>query len=157
MNYTPEQLRRRNDSVWTPIQAVAAPAQFLTFIASVVLVVWYLSTGEGYEIAHLASLAKVAMMIFMTVTGMMWERDVFDRYFMAKEFFWEDFVNLISLIAHIAFIAAWLLGYSERTQMVVMCVALATYVVNFIQFGAKGIQAARQRRAMKMVGMTEIT
>lgn len=146
MQYTSEQMRRRQTSKWTRVQAITAPLQFLTFIVSLVLVIRYLNSGEGYLIAHIASLAKVAMMIFITVTGMLWEHDVYGHYFMAKEFFWEDLVNGISLLAHLAFLAAWLLGFEERTVMLVMAIALATYVVNFVQFAWRGVQSARQRR-----------
>ena len=148
MQYTPEQLRRRNESLWTPVQGVAAPLQFLTFIVSLVLVIRYFSSGEGYQAAHVASSIKVVMMIFITVTGMAWEFDVYDHYFLAKEFFWEDLVNAISLALHLAFIATWLMGASERTNMLVMLAALASYVVNFIQFGRRGLMAARQRRKL---------
>ena len=154
MNYTPEQPKRRNAPIWTPVQGITAPLQFLAFIASAIFVVRYLLTGEGYVVAHVLSVIKVVLMIFMTVTGMLWEHDVYGKYFMAKEFFWEDFVNLISLIAHLAFIATWVFGLSETTQMIVMGVALLTYVVNFIQFGARGIRAAKQRRQAKSVQQT---
>jgi 3-vinyl bacteriochlorophyllide hydratase len=148
MSYTPDQLRRRNESLWTPVQGVAAPLQFLTFVASLVLVIRYFSTGQGYEAAHVASSIKVVMMIFITVTGMAWEFDVYGHYFLAKEFFWEDLVNAISLVLHLAFIATWVMGASERTNMLVMLVALASYVVNFIQFGRRGLMAARQRKQL---------
>ena len=151
MNYTPEQLRRRNESLWTPVQAVAAPVQFLTFIASLILVFQYFVTGQGYLAAHIASSIKVVMMVFITITGMAWEFDVYGHYFLAKEFFWEDLVNGISLALHLGFIAAWLAGASERMQMVVMLIALASYVVNFIQFGRRGLMAARQRKAARLL------
>jgi hypothetical protein len=50
------------------------------------------------------------------------------------------------LIAHLVFVAAWLGGADERTQMTIMGVALATYVINFCQFAWRGVQSARQRR-----------
>ena len=63
MNYTPDQLRRRNESLWTPVQAVTAPVQFLTFIASLILVIQYFATGQGYTAAHIVSSIKVVMMV----------------------------------------------------------------------------------------------
>jgi 3-vinyl bacteriochlorophyllide hydratase len=155
MNYTPEQLKRRNASVWTPVQGITAPLQFLAFLGSAVFVVRYLLTGAGFDIAHVLSVVKVTLMIFMTVTGMLWEHEVYGKYFLAKEFFWEDFVNLVSLIAHLAFIAAWVFGLSETIQMIVMGIALLTYLVNFVQFGARGIRAAKQRRQAKMAQQTQ--
>ncbi len=151
MNYTPDQLRRRNESLWTPVQAVTAPVQFLTFIVSLILVIQYFATGQGYMAAHIASSIKVVMMVFITITGMAWEFDVYGKYFLAKEFFWEDMINAVSLVLHLAFIAAWLFGASERLQMTVMLVALISYVVNFIQFGRRGLMAAKQRKAARVL------
>ena len=146
MKYTPEQLERRNRTIWTPEQAIAAPVQLLIFIVNLVLVAHYLSTGADYAAAHTLSVIKVVMLYFMTITGMFWEHVVFGPYFMAKEFFWEDFVNLIALIAHTAFIVAALLGVEPRAQMLVMCVAFITYLANFTQFLLKGIRAGAQAR-----------
>jgi 3-vinyl bacteriochlorophyllide hydratase len=146
MQYTPDQLCRRQNSRWTRVQAILAPLQLLAFLVSVGFVLRYLTSGEGYGVAHVASLVKVALMIAITVTGMLWEHDVYGKYFLAPEFFWEDLVNGISLIAHLVFVGAWLMDASPRVQMVIMAVALATYVINFLQFAWRGIKSARQRR-----------
>ena len=145
MNYTAEQLARRNQSFWTPVQAAGALVQFLTFLASLILVVRFLNTGQGYEITTVANVAKVLMLYFMTVTGMAWEDEVFGQFFMAKAFFWEDLGNLISLAGNTAYLVTLFAGADPRTQMLVMCVALATYVVNFFQFALRGARAARQK------------
>jgi len=150
MGYTPEQLARRNQSFWTPVQAIGASVQFLTFLASLVLVIRFLSTGEGYQVTTVANVAKVLMLYFMTVTGMAWEDEVFGRLFMAREFFWEDVGNLLSLAGNTAYLAALFAGAEPHVQMWVMCVALATYVVNFVQFARRGARAARQKRAQAM-------
>lgn len=150
MNYTTEQLRRRNASKWTRVQAVAAPIQMLVFFASLFFVARYLSTGLDFDTAHAVSVAKVVMMTFMTVTGMFWEHDVYGKYFLAKEFFWEDFVNAISQALHFAFIGTWLFGAAPAVQMAVMLVALLSYCVNFAQFLYRGVKAGRQRRAARL-------
>jgi len=54
MLYTPEQKRRRDESVWTLVQGVLAPIQFLIFLVSLGLVIRCLVTGEG-EFAALMS------------------------------------------------------------------------------------------------------
>jgi 3-vinyl bacteriochlorophyllide hydratase len=90
------------------------------------------------------------MLYFMTVTGMAWEDEVFGRMFMAKEFFWEDAGNLLSLTGNTAYLVALFAGAEPRTQMLVMCFALATYVVNFAQFALRGMRSARQKRAQAM-------
>lgn len=146
--YTPEQLRRREASRWTRVQIILAPIQFLAFIVSFALVIRYLATGEGYWAATVSVWVKIALIWALTITGMLWEHDMFDHYFMAKEFFWEDVGNLIAIITHnLYFVAQWL-GLDNRTVMWVMVFAYVTYLVNAGQFVARGIQSARYRRAI---------
>ena len=49
--YTPEERARRDATVWTLVQGLLAPIQFIVFAISLVLVLRYLYTGEGYEVA----------------------------------------------------------------------------------------------------------
>lgn len=147
MSYTPEQLERRNRSLWTPVQAVAAAIQFAVFLISLILVVRYFITGRGYEVTTVFGVAKVLLLYFMTVTGMAWEDEVFGQMFLAKAFFWEDVGNLISLAGNTLYLATLLLGLPKDLQMLALCVALATYVINFAQFARRGVQSARQKRA----------
>ena len=150
MNYTEQQLQARNRSIWTRVQGYGALIQFITFIISLVLVIRYLTTGQGYEITTVFCVAKVLMLYFMTVTGMAWEEEVFGQMFMAKEFFWEDAGNLVSLAGNTAYLIVLLNGADKHQQMTVMLIALATYVLNFIQFGLRGVKAAKQRRQERL-------
>jgi 3-vinyl bacteriochlorophyllide hydratase len=149
MSYTPEQLARRDASIWTRVQAVLAPIQFLAFIISFGLVVRYLATGEGYEIATASVLVKIAMLWAITITGMIWEKEIYGRYFMAQEFFWEDLGNLVAIITHNLYFVAQALGWSREALMTLMLLAYCTYLVNCAQFVVRGIQAGRQRRALQ--------
>ena len=149
--YTSDQLRRREASRWTRVQIILAPIQFLAFLISFALVIRYLVTGEGYLIATLSVWIKIFLIWVLTITGMLWEYDMFDHYFMAKEFFWEDLGNLIAIITHnLYFVAIWL-GASERVVMWVMVFAYVTYLLNAGQFVARGVRSAQQRRALKQV------
>jgi 3-vinyl bacteriochlorophyllide hydratase len=149
MMYTPDQLRRREASRWTKVQIILAPIQFLAFIISFALVIRYLVTGEGYWIATVSVWVKIFLIWALTITGMLWEHDMFDHYFMAKEFFWEDLGNLIAIITHnLYFVAVWM-GASKETVMWVMVFAYVTYLFNAGQFVARGVRSARQRRALK--------
>ncbi len=136
------------------MQAIGAPIQLLVFLVNVVLVVRFLATGADYELAHAVSVVKVLMLYFMTITGMFWEREVFGAWFMAKQFFWEDFVNLIALIAHTAFLLSGWLGAEPTTQMWIMCVAFLTYLANFTQFVLRGVRAGMQKRAAQRAGQS---
>jgi 3-vinyl bacteriochlorophyllide hydratase len=147
--YTPDQLRRREQSKWTRVQIILAPIQFLAFMVSFALVVRYLVTGEGYLITTVSIWVKIALIWALTITGMFWEHDMFDHYFMAKEFFWEDVGNLIAIITHnLYFVAQWL-GAEHRTIMWVMVFAYITYLFNAGQFIYRGVQSARFRRQIR--------
>jgi 3-vinyl bacteriochlorophyllide hydratase len=146
-DYTPEQMRRRQQSKWTIVQAILAPLQLLTFIVSVTLIIRYLSTGLDYQITTFSILIKIALMWLITITGMFWEKEVFGRWFLAPQFFWEDVMNAVSLFLHNLYFVALLAGASERDLTLVMLVAYAGYLVNFAQFFARGLRARKQRMA----------
>jgi 3-vinyl bacteriochlorophyllide hydratase len=146
MQYTSDQLRRRDQSLWTPVQAIAAAIQFIIFVTSLVLVIRFFSTGQGYELATVFGVAKVLLLYFMTVTGIAWEDEVFGQMFLAKAFFWEDMGNLLSLAGNTLYLFTLLAGLPKETQMLAMAIALATYVVNFAQFARRGVNSARQKR-----------
>ncbi|RRR66362.1 MAG: 2-vinyl bacteriochlorophyllide hydratase [Candidatus Viridilinea halotolerans] len=153
--YTPEQLRRREASKWTKVQIILAPIQFLVFIISFALVIRYLVTGEGHDIATFSIWLKIALIWALTITGMLWEYDMFDHYFMAKEFFWEDVGNLIAIITHnLYFVARWM-GADEQTVMWVMVFAYITYLFNAGQFVYRGVKSYRQRQALKEQSLTQ--
>ena len=151
MMYTPDQLRRREASRWTKVQIILAPIQFVAFIISFGLVIHYLITGDGYLAATISVWVKIALIWALTITGMLWEYDMYDHYFMAKEFFWEDLGNLIAIITHNLYFVAKGMGADERTVMWVMVFAYVTYLFNAAQFLVRGVRSARQRRAMQQV------
>ena len=146
--YTTAQLARRNESSWTRVQAILAPLQFLAFIISLALVIRYLSTGTGYTIANISVLIKITLLWLITVTGMIWEKEVYGHWFLAPQFFWEDVGNAVAMIFHnLYFLAVWL-DWSPRALMTLMLVAYISYLFNCAQFVIKGVQARRQRLAL---------
>jgi 3-vinyl bacteriochlorophyllide hydratase len=151
--YTPEQMQRRDSSVWTKVQAVLAPVQFIAFLISFGLVIRYLTSGEGYAIATASVLIKIALLWAITITGMIWEKEIFGHYFMAKEFFWEDLGNLVAIITHNLYFVAQALAWSDRSIMLLMLAAYCTYLINCAQFVWRGIQAGRQRRAARQAAV----
>lgn len=145
--YTPEQLKKRDESKWTLVQAILAPVQFLAFIISFFLVARYLLTGQGYEIANISVLIKITLLWLITITGMIWEKEVFGRWFLAPEFFWEDVGNAVAMILHnVYFFARWQ-GWSAEATMTFMLFAYIAYLFNMAQFVVKGVQARQQRMA----------
>ncbi|MEL7486212.1 MAG: 2-vinyl bacteriochlorophyllide hydratase [Pseudomonadota bacterium] len=133
--YTDDQRRIRDRSVWTIVQGVLAPTQFLIFIISLLLVLRFLITGDGYDAAVLSVIAKTIALALIMATGAIWEKEVFGQYLFADSFFWEDVVSMIVVALHAIYVAALLLDIGgARAQMGVALAAYAVYVVNAGQF-----------------------
>ena len=129
--------------MWTLVQGVLAPLQFLVFLISLVLVFRYLGTGSGEFAATVSIVFKTLLLYAIMVTGAIWEREVFGRYLFAPVFFWEDVVSMFVLALHTAYLVALFTGWlSVRDQMILALVAYAAYVVNAAQFLLK-LRAAR--------------
>lgn len=133
--YTAEQRKRRDSSPWTLVQGVLAPLQFLVFFASLVLVVRYLTTGEGLALATASIVLKTFVLYAIMVTGAIWEKDVFGKYLFAPAFFWEDAVSMVVIALHTAYLVMLLGGIgSPVTQLAVALAGYAIYVINAAQF-----------------------
>lgn len=141
--YTEAQRARRDETVWTLVQGILAPAQFLVFLVSLVLVIRFLMTGLGYEAATISILIKTAFLYIIMVTGAIWEKIVFGQYLFAPAFFWEDVFSFAVIALHTAYIWALLTNAMEPTGlMIVALAAYAAYVINAAQFILK-LRAAR--------------
>ena len=141
--YTPAQRARRDASAWTLVQGVLAPIQFLVFAVSVVLVLRYLASGEGFEAATASIVVKTLLLYTIMVTGCIWEKVVFDQWCFAPAFFWEDVFSMLVLTLHTAYLVALFTGaLGARGQMLLALAAYATYVINATQFILK-LRAAR--------------
>ncbi len=141
--YTPEQRARRDASRWTLVQGLLAPVQFLAFAVSLVLVLRYLATGEGFGMATASIVVKTALLYTIMVTGCIWEKVVFDVWLFAPAFYWEDVFSMLVLALHTAYLLAlWQGALGARGQMWLALAAYATYVVNATQFLLK-LRAAR--------------
>ena len=133
--YTEEQRARRDNSIWTVIQGVLAPLQFLAFIISLGLVLRYLWTGAGYDAATISILIKTAFLLTIMVTGAIWEKVVFGQYLFAPAFFWEDVFSFLVIALHLAYVwALWTSALSPAEEMWLALAAYAAYVVNAGQF-----------------------
>ena len=88
------------------MQGILAPLQFLAFATSVVLVVRYLLTGQGYEAATISILVKTLFLYVIMVTGAIWEKVVFGQYLLAPAFFWEDVFSFAVVALHTAYLIA---------------------------------------------------
>ncbi|NHB76968.1 2-vinyl bacteriochlorophyllide hydratase [Rhodobacter calidifons] len=133
--YTPGQRARRDATIWTVVQGVLAPVQFLVCAVSLVLVLRYLATGEGYGAATVSILLKTALLYTIMVTGAIWEKVVFGQYLFAPAFFWEDVVSFVVIALHTLYLYGLLTGSIPPLQlMLITLAAYATYFVNATQF-----------------------
>ena len=133
--YTPEQRAIRDSTVWTIVQGVLAPLQFVVFLVSLALVLRYLATGAGYEAATLSILLKTAVLYLIMVTGAIWEKVVFGQWLFAPAFFWEDVFSFAVIGLHTAYVVALFWGGAgASTLMGIALAAYAAYVVNAGQF-----------------------
>lgn len=133
--YTPEERRRRDSTVWTLVQGILAPVQFVVFLVSLVLVLRYLNSGEGRLPADISIVVKTFTLYTIMVTGAIWEKVVFGKYLFAPSFFWEDAVSMIVIALHTAYMVMLLGDYGTVEQrMFVALAAYSTYVVNAAQF-----------------------
>lgn len=147
--YTPSQRKRRDETVWTLVQGVLAPLQFLVFLISLALVVRYLLTGFGYEIAAFSIILKTIVLLVIMVTGAIWEKVVFGQYLFAPAFFWEDVVSFFVIALHLAYVWALFANYySEQQLMLLALTAYAIYLVNAAQFVWK-LRVARLQTVME--------
>lgn len=146
--YTPTQRRRRDATVWTTVQGVLAPVQFLVFLVSLGLVLRFLATGEGYGLATASILAKTACLYLIMVTGAIWEKVVFGQYLFAPAFFWEDVVSFGVIALHTLYLYGLLTGaFAPAGLMAITLAAYVIYVVNAGQFVWK-LRAARLQQAV---------
>ena len=145
--YTADEKKRRDETVWTLVQGVLAPLQFFVFLVSTYLVIRYLNTGEGYQIATISVIFKTSILMLIMVTGAIWEKVVFGQYLLAPAFFWEDIVSFFVIFLHIAYVLAlWINLFSEQQLMLLALVAYVAYFVNALQFLIK-LRAARMQSA----------
>ncbi|MGV8938214.1 MAG: 2-vinyl bacteriochlorophyllide hydratase [Allorhizobium sp.] len=133
--YTAEERLRRDQSGWTLVQGILAPIQFLVFLASLTLILRYLSTGSGQQVAELSVVVKTLTLYGIMITGSIWEKEVFGCYLFARPFFWEDVFSMLVLALHTAYLLALYFGSLTSGQLMLLALAAyATYVVNAGQF-----------------------
>jgi 3-vinyl bacteriochlorophyllide hydratase len=133
--YTPSERARRDATVWTLVQGILAPVQFLVFLVSLFLVLRYLTTGSGYGAATASIVVKTLVLYTIMVTGSIWEKVVFGKWLFAPAFFWEDVVSMGVIALHTLYLGAVVFGWFSPTgQMTIALAAYAIYVVNAAQF-----------------------
>ena len=133
--YTAEERQRRDASVWTIVQGVLAPLQFVVFLVSLALVLRALSTGEGTFAADVSIVVKTLVLYTIMITGAIWEKVVFGQWLFAPAFFWEDVFSMLVLALHSLYLVMLFAGLGSAEQRLMVALAgYATYLVNAGQF-----------------------
>ena len=133
--YNQEQRARRDATVWTLVQGILAPIQFLVCLISLCLVLRYLITGIGYEWATISVVIKTLFLYLIMLTGSIWEKVVFGKYLFAESFFWEDVFSMLVISLHTFYLYFLFLGdMSQRGLMYLALAAYASYFINAGQF-----------------------
>lgn len=139
--YSVDERSRRDATIWTLVQGILAPIQFVVFLVSLGLVGRFLITGAGYDLATYSIIAKTAVLLTIMVTGAIWEKVVFGQYLFAPAFFWEDVVSFLVIALHLAYVVALIKDVPAVQQMWIALAAYAAYVINAAQFLYKLRQA----------------
>ena len=154
MLYSNEERQRRDESVWTIVQGVLAPFQFLVFLCSLLLVLRFLATGEGMWVADASIVVKTLVLYAIMITGSIWEKVVFGKWLFARAFFWEDVFSMLVLALHTAYLVMLFGGIgSVEARMLVALAAYVTYVINAGQFLLK-LRVARLEAEQSGVAAT---
>ena len=133
--YSADQRRRRDATPWTLVQGILAPVQFVVFLVSLGLVVRYLITGNGYDVATFSIVIKTLTLYTIMITGAVWEKVVFGQYLFAPAFYWEDVFSMLVLALHTLYLAALYFNWLSPTGLMLLALAAyATYIVNAAQF-----------------------
>jgi len=133
--YTDEERARRDSTRWTLVQGLLAPAQFVAFAVSLILVLRFLMSGDGYTAATVSIIVKTGFLYIIMVTGAIWEKVVFGQYLFAPAFFWEDVFSFAVIALHTAYLWALWTGALTPTELMFLALAAyATYVINAGQF-----------------------
>ena len=152
--YTVQERQRRDESVWTIVQGVLAPVQFVVFLVSLGLVIRTLATGEGAFAADVSIVVKTLVLYTIMITGSIWEKVVFGKWLFAPAFFWEDVFSMLVLALHSLYLVMLLGGFgSLEDRMLVALAGYAAYIINAGQFLWK-LRMARLQSTMTTSAVT---
>ena len=77
--YSAQERARRDSTIWTTVQGVLAPLQFVVFLISLALVLRYLWSGEGYQLATLSIVLKTLVLYVIIIATIGLSLGVFSR------------------------------------------------------------------------------
>ncbi|ABL66018.1 2-vinyl bacteriochlorophyllide hydratase [Chlorobium phaeobacteroides] len=152
--YTPEQLSMRNASVWTDIQIILAPVQFLIFIAGVTITTLFANgiLVNGFYWVSLAILFKTLFFAILFITGMFFEKEIFNQWVYSKDFLWEDIGSTVAALFHLLYFVMAYLGYSQEVLIKEAYLAYLSYILNAMQYLVRIILEKNNEKKLRLEG-----
>jgi 3-vinyl bacteriochlorophyllide hydratase len=152
--YTPEQLAMRNASVWTEIQVILAPVQFLIFIAGVTITVLFANgiLVNGFYWVSLAILFKTLFFAVLFITGMFFEKEIFNQWVYSRDFLWEDIGSTVAAVFHLLYFVMAYLGYSQEVLIREAFLAYLSYLLNAMQYLMRIILEKNNEKKLRLEG-----
>ena len=152
--YTPEQLAKRNASIWTDIQIILAPIQFLVFVTGVSVTVLYLNGLfiSNFYWVSVAILFKTLFFALLFITGMFFEKEIFNKWVYSKEFLWEDIGSTVAAAFHLLYFVMAYFGYSDDVLVWEAFLAYFTYIINALQYLVRIILEKLNERKLRIEG-----
>ncbi len=152
--YTPEQLRIRNSSIWTKVQFILAPIQFVVFLVGfVITLLYYNGVIHDFSLVTIGVFFKTLFLVLLFVTGAIWEKQVFGMWVYSPEFFWEDVGSTIAIIVHFSYFVLAYLNYSTDVLVWSAFAAYLSYVVNALQYLLRLWLEKRNEKRLKAQGL----
>lgn len=153
-HYTPEQLAKRNASVWTDVQLILAPIQFFVFLAGVTVTYLYFQNNEVFSFywVSIAILFKTFLFALLFITGAYFEKEIFGKWVFSKEFLWEDIGSTIAGAFHLLYFVFAFMGARENVLVIEAFIAYSTYVANALQYLVRIILEKRNEKRLGTEG-----
>jgi 3-vinyl bacteriochlorophyllide hydratase len=129
-----EQLASRNASPLARTMMIISGVQILLLFLNFYCVVRFLLAGEGWTGALITFWVNFALLWLNTVIGILWEKQFCNKYFMCREFFWQDVGNLAALLAYTLYFIGIRQDWDRKRLAACMLFAGMVYSINFAQW-----------------------
>lgn len=131
---TAEQLVRRNASPLARAMMIIGGVQLVLLILNFYYVLLFLIAGRAWTGALITFWVNFALLWLNTVIGMLWEKQFCNKYFMCREFFWQDVGNLAALLSYIVYFIGVRQDWDRKRLAASMLFAGMVYSINFAQW-----------------------
>jgi len=126
---------RQRASKWTRIHPFFAIGQLAIFFISVVLLVLHFLGRVSMDAVHLSVLTKIGFMVGAVITGSLWEKDVFGKWWFANEYFIEDVMTVNVFGLHVLYLFCYYVSPANlKLSLAMLSVAYVVYGLNVAQY-----------------------